>query len=723
MVSLTPREFLEVRAAESTRRKLLRSMGTVLAALCLCASFAVAEQQDPKAAVAPTAPSLDAARQAYSDLELESAEALARAFLEDAPAEPADESLRRLRAEAWDIVAQCRFHAGDEAGRSAAIAEAIGEDPDYLPDDRLAGPKYAALYAGQRDELTGMIEVTCRPVPCDFITIAGRPLDSTAFERGRRGPLRAAVGTMTVRAGARNFAEAQREAVEVKAGEVSSVEIDLEQVARDLTFSVEPPSAVASLVRENQAGESLQGEVLGARSGQDASARMMLPGLAPGRYVLTLVAPCRRRIEQSVQITIDELDPGPLDLGSFVMEEAKATIEVVWTRPEGVLVLDARPVEAGSLTVCPGTHDLSLEVGGRRVWFEKVEVAPEENRRLVAVPRPSLALIGPTEDLASLFDEKEWNLAEISDAAGKALEKVLTTALAPMENDLASFPEIRRFDQERLAAAVKASVPGADLLLALVDGRGRLARSRTLAVVDARRGLVEVTRWPRQRSELAAEIARFFSPDTGKDWPYWGFDLVGRNDPYPVIARIAASGPAAASGLAAGDLITAINGRAASDLFAARRMLLEAEPGATAQVSVLSGGAERTLEVTPAANVSAPLPATLVDGFALPRLAHADLLRLAGEGSERLAGAVRAGLLLAGLGRDEDAAEVLGVAAVDRAIDPSGYARATVAWVLEGLLRRLGEQEWADEIHARAAELDDPRLGGPDGPRLPSAGR
>jgi hypothetical protein len=240
--------------------------------------------------------------------------------------------------------------------------------------------------------------------------------------------------------------------------------------------------------------------------------------------------------------------------------------------------------------------------------------------------------------------------------------------------------------------------------------------SRLLAVVDPATRWVEVSAWAEGELEDGARSA--LSAPWDPTTAYFGIDVADRVAAPAVVAVVAPDSPAAEAGVVPGRVLLRIGDEAASvALWDERRA--EAEPGETLVIAMraAAGGAaaeEVTVELTAQANVRSPNPVLLERQALLGRIAVATMRRSWGPPLQRVAATVQAGLLQAALGARRDAASTLDRATLSPEMDPSGDARATLTWVLEGLLRELGDP-YAAEVGARLDALDEGRVGGREG--------
>ncbi len=657
---------------------------------------------------------VEEARSAFLDAEFEKAAAAAGeaiSLLEGAPGEalpPADR--RGLLATALDLLAQSRFNVGDENGMNEAIRRLLAVDPGYQVDVEIAGPKYARLFEAKRAELVGFLVVACRPLPCETVIVDGRsrPL-------GERGRLALVAGNHRVVVERHGFEPADLGEVEVPPGKETRVETTLRQVARDVLVVTVPPGADVSL------DGTPVGTTVAAGDGEATSAPLTVRDVPPGPHVLVVSAPCRRRVEQSLEVVLDEKDPGPLVLPPIELEEAWGTIRISWNGTEGLVSLDGSPVHPGETRACPGEHEVSLAVAGRRVFVAHVSVRDGETVTVRPRPRPTLAV--PTEGAGPFpaLRGDAWNRTELPASAVAESGRILAGILGDGSGDVPTWPAIVRRLVPEAAAPLLAAAPEADLVAFALPVKDPVRNLSRLVLVDPRRGVVEAVAWPENDRRAPGEIDRALAwrPPARDSW--LGLDLADRVRGAPVVAQVTGGSPAEAAGIRGGELLLAVGGRDVSGAEEAERLLAALPPGRETELRLL-GEEARTVKVLPLPVVHVDSPARLRDRLLLPALATAGVLRVAGAPAERIPAAVAEGLLLAACGSALEAARVLDRVTVDAVEDPEGDARGTVLWVLEGLLRRIDRDAYADEIAARLRELPRARLGGRRGPPLSLAG-
>ena len=696
---------------EWRRVRLVLAAAGFLVAPCVATFAQTGSVEDADAAAsAMTQDGLDEAESSYLAADFERARDLALAETSRLEELPPEARPRERLARAYSILVQALYNLGQADLVDETIDRLIALAPGYALDPATAGARLVERVDQRRRALVGRIRITCQPLPCEDVLIDGRPvaLDS-------EGLFPALAGSRTVTVRRHNFEDHLVEAVEVVASQSVEVLVELVQRARDLRIATEPGGADVYL----------DGELVGVTASGETGepARLELREIAPGGHVLELRLPCYRRLEQRVEVILDRLDPSPVDLGVVELTRARGVAEIVWDRAEGVVSLDGAAVPPGRHELCPGSHEASVSLGGRRVWFESFEMMDGTTVSLEPRPRPTIAVIelGDAPDARAVsFAGADWNRVRLGKGAqadaARELERELADAWATTQ--IPAHPGRALADAKELAAAAGRLAPEADLVAAWVEMDSALRPVRALLLVSPRTGLMEASAWPSGSDEADGDAARLLARSESLAAPFAGFDVADRLTGPPVVASVHPRGPAAEAGLAPGMVVLSVEG--ADDEGAAKlheRIQSMTVPG-TLAVEVLAGSQRKTVPVAVVPNLTVSTPASWRDRFLLPPLAHAEVDRIAGTGSRRLHGSLTIGMILASLGRTEPAALALDRASIDETMDPSGDARGTVLFVLERLFRELGNVEYATEIAARRSGLKDVRFGGRGGAPL-----
>lgn len=633
----------------------------------------------------------------------------ALALLSPGPTQaPMDDEHRRLLARTLDLLAQAQYNLGQKNQVGSTIERLLQVEPGYKVDAATAGPRFVEQVESRRKKMTGILIPACGPLACDRLVVDGR---AYAVTPESRVPVLA--GAHQVVLGRRNFRDTAPGELTIGVGAEVVAKVALEPVARDLQITTLPAGAKV-FVHGKEVGVTEPG------SAPDGPSRpLVIPSLPPGPLAVVVQAPCFRRLEQAVEIVLDAQDPAPIDLGVLQLQKARSVLELTWDGLGGELVLDGKPVQPGRLETCPGGHELAFSVSGKRVWFETIDLKDDEVRALSPKPRPTVALV--KADVTGLpgFPNKGWNEVPVAPAVAAALAGTVTESLGT--GPLPLYPAVRRLKVAGLAEKARAAAPEADLVALVLPGNDPVRPSKMLALVDPRRAMVELTGWPEREPKTAGVLAEELLRLPRWFRPFFGFDWVERQGRSPVVIDVVPEGPAAQAGLAAGQELTALNGKPIGPENDPDTVAAALAPGQALQLTVKIGGVDKPIAVTAVPALEAPNPAGLrrQAGFLLlPALARAAVARVAGPAEERIAGGVMEGLILAALGLDEDAAGALERVAVDPKLDPARDAFGTVNVVLARLMERIGRGDYAQEVRTRVKGLTQARFGGRTGPRL-----
>lgn len=610
---------------------------------------------------------------------------------------------RATLARALDLIAQSQFNLGRKREAEATALKLIRLIPGYSVDPNIAGPEYQKYFETRRKKMTGALLPVCRPLPCEAVALNGQPAEVDA-----QGEIKVLAGEYAVTFSRRGFSPLTLPPVKVEVGARVPLEARLEQIARDVVLLTEPAEVAVSL----------DGRGVGATlpSGQGTVSRpFVIEELLPGPHTLVLQAPCRRRLEQMIEVVLDAQNPGPLDLGTVSLERATSWIEIRWAEAEGVLTIDGETRQAGRHEVCPGKHEVSLSLGGRRVWFVSPDLGEDEEAVLEPRPRPALA--AAPAGLLPQFPGEAWSLLELPPEAAARAERLVSGILAAQPS-IPAFPEFLRLELGEAASSLTGAAPEADLwLVAPPAGQGGRP-GQSVAWLDLRRGLMEATSLHGGSATAARELGEFLKAEPVLWAADPGLDLVGRMESPPVIAAVEEGGPAAAAGLRPGDEVLALDGKALAWPGEVQAWETRLKPGGTVLFRLRApGGEEREVALATRRVVDPVPPVSLAGRPVLPQLAFCGVLRLAGDPSRRMAAAVRFALLLGALGLPE-ALPALDRAVVDDAFDPQGDARGTLQFLQEKLLWKFGQGEYAQEVRGRWKGWNRARFGGRGGPPL-----
>jgi hypothetical protein len=261
-------------------------------------------------------------------------------------------------------------------------------------------------------------------------------------------------------------------------------------------------------------------------------------------------------------VSADLSDLTPKVLRVAVMRPARTQVKAQGASYDGELRVDGERVASMPLTsfsMCPGDRRIEAVTSRRAVWVGRI-MAEEADVTLDLTPRPTAAIVGP--QLPSAWAEVE---------AGFSVDARLPV---PAGIDLGTRDGWRGM----------ALPPGTDLAMALIQGRETASGGQVVMYSPA----------------LHQVEAPASPPATAR--PSWrratiGSVLVDDASGAVTIASVAAGGPAALSGLTAGDRLISISGRSVATAAAAGDAVEKAGPNVALVLEVASpGGAPRKLE-------------------------------------------------------------------------------------------------------------------------------
>jgi tetratricopeptide (TPR) repeat protein len=582
------------------------------------------------------------------------------------------------RGEALVLRSQAHVAFGDLDAAEQDYREILRIRPGYVPDSSLVPQKAMERFHRARATTIGDLVLDAQPSDARVL-VDGREIGLPA---GSKIPLVA--GEHVVRVERAGFDPLQQ-TVRIEANQDARVELRLVPNARTVVIETEPAGVDVTL----------DGAWIGrtARSPDEESggtarkpARLTVESLSLGEHVFELAKECYRGEIIRDLLTVDLLDWSPKVYPLVVLAPARSTV-VLRGGPDGAEVrVDDRPLTrlpTEPFEVCPGERRLEARLDARRIWSRVVSLGGAEEAVIEVDPRPNVVLLGV----------ERWPL-EMRPLA-EAFNVTIETA-GLQGTDLSDPDAWKRLD-----------LPGdADLAVAprAADEDGGPAWWLYSPLLQA------VT-------PVAASPPTLDRPQwSGASWGLAVVDSV-RHGP-ALVAHVAEDGPAAKSGLRAGDRLISLGGaqldgaaRAVSILTAASvRAPLEAEwlsPDGTARRGRLEG--EPTLRLV------VDTPSTEA---AMVRAAWAELDAACDEALAPVARANLA-LLLSAYGRHELAAQVWKRVGLS---DRAGIGSGTVQYYLGRELQRLGAEREAIRAQ-RAAAASEATAFDDEGPRVAPAAR
>ena len=561
-----------------------------------------------QAADAPVQLQMSEARRYFEALDYEQAVPAVDRAIALLQARPADEA-RTLLAEALEIRARSRFGLADQDGaRQDFIALLEGRPGAH--DGSQVSPRVVALFDEAKKSTVTTLRLTVTP-PTATVLLDGAPVAAS-------GELAVLIGdhtlsasrsgfkpeTLTITAAPETTAEAtlslaRTSAVVSLVTAPADVEVFVDGVSRGKTAAGPPPAEFAA--RAAAAGIAAN----------ELSNVVVLTDLSTGAHRIELRRPCYVPVERRQEIS--QLDDYLLDPVRLV--PAVAPLSVPATQAETMVWIDGEPKGkapyAGDL--CEGAHLVELRASTGR-YLRQVDAKAGQRLEVSGALRPAFALVASTQ--SSLNTDFR---AAMERALG-ALTSILVFAPPPEALDTALKTEKLPadwlgYDANRRPFGVSAEVTAAmrrDLSAKLArtfDAQGIAAvtaplpanRSRlVLSLLGAGIAEPDVIDINLDHPEtIAAAVAKLDRPLAFLT-PTIGIGAIDVADmPGPIIATVDDTGPAARSGLQAGDIIVSADGRPVADAAALSAAVASRTTGQPLRVEVKDrSGASKSAEVT-----------------------------------------------------------------------------------------------------------------------------
>lgn len=605
-----------------------------------------------------------------------------------------DPAWLRMLCEAYNWLAVLDDRNPARKARVPRYLEAILDlDPDFEIDRNLTNARLQTVFDGIRAQKLARITLTLQPEG-GVLTVDGKARPAGAVPRFLQPGLRAL-------AYAKPGYEPVVQEVELALKAPKTLAFDLRRTSSTVTFHTVPPGAEVLL--DGKPVGSTRGMASGAdrplaeKAGvpvEQMSEGFVLEGLAEGRHMLELRAPCHRprRLELDPTFSTPFADHV---LEPVKLEPSQGALTVRSLVP-GELLLDGKPlgsVPVQDLAVCSGAHQLQVRfpAGG---FTQRIEVVEGQGAVVDARPKPRMAILGPGEEAA--FTGKERFLRLLEDL-GSRLTQV--AVLAPRAGE----------GPEQAEARLKAE-GGAELLLRIQVVPAAPVHEVEL-VVATLEGEVERTRVkPLEQDPFGDLVARMnrLPQGTQRHVGVVLLEVPGEAGPWV----LAVDPEAQAAGLELRKPILEAAGQPVATVAAFRERLEQA--GDVLEVRQTPGGPVKALPVRtatleiPVASASYCYPLVLAD---------LRLRQLGATGDE--AGRLRfhQALALMHFRRFDKALEALREA---RAGSARGVSQGTFDYYAGLCLQRLGHVYASEAAQAFRQALQFPQatLFGPQGPRV-----
>jgi hypothetical protein len=552
------------------------------------------------------------ARRAYDAQDFDAALPLLDRLIDalQAPAAKNPASLSALVG-AYEMRARARLAPPrlDWDGARADFQALLSRSPRYalLPT---TSPRILKLFEDVRRATIG--EIALAVVPQDAaVMLDGRPVAWLA------APLAVVAGPHTISARRPGYRPV-KETITVQAGESArSVTLTLERASATLSVFT-APAGVRVFVDGVEAGTTPPGPPAPAdadwiraidQAPETMSGVLVVDPVAPGSHAIELRKDCFATVRKN----IDAPERADYRLPPQRLQPATASVRIA-APANARLFVDGQP--AGTLPatlegVCEGRHVFDIRTPSGR-FSRQLDVVAGQTVDLGPQVKPAMALVALTgADAAArpARDVFEAVVRAVGDAGavqlvtppaeevGRALleQNLVPTFLAfdPSRRP-ASEAAARLATPERLAAAAALARRFDAQGLAAVTVPSREEPGRIwLTLLAAGSRIPDVVEIDLQDEQSRAAAARRLGERFPLSRPSVGIVAIDVADVTgAVVAGVAAGGPAAAAGLAPGDVITRAGGRAVADAAAFAARLREARPGTDLPVTIARPGAE-----------------------------------------------------------------------------------------------------------------------------------
>jgi hypothetical protein len=570
----------------------LSLLGRLLAGLALAASFS--------GEVFPQTDALFTARTQYGRGQYEEAERTLTEAIDAAQA-PANTTFRGLLAPAFELRARVRFDLDKTAEAEADFEALLKAFPAHVLSAD-ARTKHKELFESVKTKLVGSVIVRVTP-PDAIVTIDGR--------RGVAGQNAVAFGSRRISV-SRDAYTTEERTVEITQGTTDTLTFELERTFAVLRLLVAPEGAevvvngtVRGIATTPPPPETVESDSVGLRL-------VEISNLTRGTYNIIVRKPCY--IASSGSLPVDRM--ADLRLPPIQLKPAVATLSVTSPTPGAAVFLDGAqrgqtPLQINDL--CEGPHDVELRAP-EGTYSERVIATAGATLSVAGEPKPSIAVVSVTGVPAALrvgadlrqqvSDQLRPNALRLFVPPADTWTKVrtderLTDSWLAFDQeqrpigDASAFTPAARLELSRsLTTALRAQAVAS---IAALDGNPSELALSILAAGSARPDVLRLsTTEPRSTARAADALnARFelFRPNLGM-LLIDAADVTGA-----VVARVEPGGPAAAAGIEAGDIVTAIGGQPLPGTGGVARLL--ASNARVALAVTNRAGQSRTVNVAP----------------------------------------------------------------------------------------------------------------------------
>lgn len=543
------------------------------------------------------------------------------ALLADAQTESVDDEGRALLVRSLAYRADAHIFAGERSVGDDDLEQLLTLYPRVAIDGFDLSDAVLERFSRAQTNLIGTL--TFQPTPLNArVRVDGEdvPSQTTSY--------RVLAGTHYVEVFLPGFTRYAEE-VEVRADRGAEVSPVLERVSAVIRLMTHPAGATV-IVDGNVVGQTVGSAPpdwtptpdLARYPRREFSSVMEIEGLMPGRHEVEVLMDGYRAFSAPISIP----DLADFQVGTIVLSRNLGMVLLRDLSPDAEVWVDGRrtqpePPSRGTggemastayrLSLPPGQYRITVSQADAGVFEESVTVADRRNLALTVRLRPGLTFLGVMgadrlgadalqESLARAFGELNfWTFLDRSTEAQRLLQRTGATAERLRSAAGAGVDDAAEVDWQRLQATASRELPGSVFVLAVLDD-------------DELAALADLWIWPAAPGPAVAERVRISLSDTGEldsmarrlsepmsfARPWAGLELIDSGlSVNPVVAAIAAGGPAEAAGVQVGERLVTVAGNEVATAATAGRWLSTFAPGAVVALGVRGPAGDRTVEL------------------------------------------------------------------------------------------------------------------------------